>query len=833
MLRRYHIVGLAATILCAVASLTAFGLMRHWETRKITESFHREVRHPTETPAEPAVQGPPVGDAMGSFVSSRRSWYPWAVLIAGLAASGLGMVHQGASIGHTRAVKRLTDTRAREVQGTVQRLLGLTKLQEELLEQRGTAEKLKRITERTVELFDLDFCRIWTLNPADICESGCIHAKDSEGPHVCRHREECLHLVASSGRYTHIDGDHGRVPMGCYKIGRIATGEVKQFLTNEVTVDSRVHNHQWAKELGLVSFSGYKLRDDHGEPLGVLAMFAKHPLTAEDNALLSHLAEATSRVILDGQAKDKIEQARQDAMAASQAKSEFLANMSHELRTPMNSIIGFTHRVLKKVGDSLPERELDGLKTVERNGKHLLTLINDILDLSKIEAGHMELQTSAFNVADVLQEVAAQVTPLAEGKQVQVEAELPTSQITIHADRMKLLQIVSNLASNGVKYTKQGTVTLSVCRKEDDELGPSVHLSVRDTGVGIGPEDQRRLFTKFTRINGGTQHHVGGTGLGLCLAQEYAAMHGGRIELSSEPGQGSEFVAILPMKPLMDLPLADASIMELPGDGGSQTGEVTDLTVGRCGVTVLCVDDNPDILKLLGLTYGEAGYNVLLADGYDAAIKAAETHHPDMICLDLRMPGKDGYEVMKTLSGHPRLASIPVVVVSATDEQAKALDAGACHCVVKPVLPETLLAVTQAALAGREPRALVVEDDPDTAFLVAETLTDHRFDVRLATHGKEALAELANWTPSVIVLDLLMPVMDGFRFLEHIQMDSDWRKIPVVVLTSKSLSATEVAKLSRVSRAVLTKGQGDAEQLIDAILKALAPQPRKIEGAFA
>lgn len=269
----------------------------------------------------------------------------------------------------------------------------------------------------------------------------------------------------------------------------------------------------------------------------------------------------------------------------------------------------------------------------------------------------------------------------------------------------------------------------------------------------------------------------------------------------------------------------------LRASGVSNPAEHEQPGVGHAGFTVLCVDDEPDALKLLSQTFQAAKYRVLLADGYEEAIQQARVHRPDLICLDIRMPGKDGYEIMKALGRDPVVAAIPVVVVSATDEQAKALEAGACRYLAKPVDPDALLSVTRDTLAAGNRRVLVVEDDPDTLRLLSETLSDHQISVRTATNGRDALARLATWTPSAILLDLMMPVMDGFRLLEHLRMDAVWRQVPVVILTSRSLDRAEITRLRKVSRCILTKGQADTETVVHAVLEATVAENRPLQEA--
>jgi len=441
----------------------------------------------------------------------------------------------------------------------------------------------------------------------------------------------------------------------------------------------------------------------------------------------------------------------------------------------------------------------------------------------------MDLQRSKFDVAAAVQEVVMQVAPLAEGRPIELKTELPVKAVAAVADRVKLVQIVTNLLSNAVKYTDEGTVALAVGETEDAEFGPALRISVRDTGVGIKPQEQQHLFKEFTQIDGSSRRRVGGTGLGLCIAQQYANMHGGRIDVVSEFGKGSEFTLLLPIKPDEATAAAESDQPEMLGvDARNGAGGARQVALQPESMTILCVDDEPDVLKFLGLTFEDAGYNVILAENHDSAIAQAENHRPDLICLDLRMPDKDGFDVLDSLRRDAALGSVPVVVVSASDEQTKALDAGARYCLAKPVNPDTLLAIVRDVLSGKDQKALVVEDDPDTAKLIGEVLTDHGIAVRTASNGKEALARLARFTPSVIVLDLMMPVMDGPQFLEHIQMDAAWRSIPVIILTAKTLSPAEVARLSRVSQAILTKGRASTEELVQTILGTVRSEPHAV-----
>ncbi len=515
-------------------------------------------------------------------------------------------------------------------------------------------------------------------------------------------------------------------------------------------------------------------------------------------------------------------QAEIDAKEATRAKSLFLANMSHELRTPMNSIIGFTKRLLKNCGGScrgtMSERNLDALETVDRNAKHLLGLINDVLDLSKIEAGKMEIRSDEFDLRDVVGESIHQMSQLAEAKGLELRYEAPSQPLRIWADQTKCHQILTNLLSNGIKYTENGLVTVELSRVEDEQLGTAARLSVRDTGIGIRREDILRLFRPFTQLDSETTRKVGGTGLGLMITSNFVEMHGGRIDVSSEQGEGTEFTVHLPL--CQALPAR----AQTPARAQSRLAS---------GVRILCVDDDLDTLKYLKLTFEDSGYQVLMAGSYESALEQVSKTIPDLICLDIQMPGRDGFDVLRALGADPELASVPVVVLSVDDRSDEALSLGARRYLTKPVTPNALIAMIRSQLAPFVGDALVVEDNDDTRKLICSALNKYGIRAREAHNGQVALSLLDGFTPSVIVLDLMMPIMDGFAFLEALKDRATLAEIPVVILTAKQLEKDDVTRLSDSCSSLLTKGRGDTEHLVDAVLRAVVGTHRASAGASA
>jgi len=508
--------------------------------------------------------------------------------------------------------------------------------------------------------------------------------------------------------------------------------------------------------------------------------------------------------------------AKEVAEQANRTKSTFLANMSHELRTPLNAIIGYSEMLEEEAG----ERGLDDLAPdlgkIHVAGKHLLALINDVLDLSKIEAGKMELFLEDFDVRALVQDVEATIRPLVEKNQNLLEVSCPADIGTLHADLTRVRQILFNLMSNAAKFTQHGRVGLEVfpLRVAGEEW---IEFAVADTGIGLTSEQQRRLFQSFSQADPSTSRKYGGTGLGLVISRRFAQMMGGEIQLQTEFGRGSVFTVRLPRVAGRARPAASPPAPAPPSPAPSPL--------------VLVVDDEKGTRELITRGLQREGFRVLAAATGEEALRLAREKRPDAISLDVLMPGMDGWTVLRSLKGDPITASIPVVMVSMLDDRDIGHALGAADYLTKPFDREKLVQTLRRFRQGSSPRpVLVVEDDPATRDVVRRALERDGWIVFEADNGRSALESLKHAAPDLIVLDLMMPQMDGFEFVAELRRTESGRRIPVVVVTAKEITAEDRARLNGQVRRIFRKGSFSREELTAELRRALDAGRRPAPG---
>jgi len=481
---------------------------------------------------------------------------------------------------------------------------------------------------------------------------------------------------------------------------------------------------------------------------------------------------------------------------ANRHKSEFLASMSHELRTPLNAIIGFSEVLLDRLFGDLNAKQEEYLQDVLESGRHLLSLINDILDLSKVEAGHMELEVGRFALPEILENGLTMIRERAGRHGIALSLEVDPAIDVIEADERKVKQVVFNLLSNAVKFTPDGgKVGIRVGRNE-----AGVWITVWDTGIGITPENQERIFEEFQQVEGVYTEKREGTGLGLALAKKFVELHGGQLWVESEAGQGSRFTFTLPVGTVPQPETTHAPA------AGAATG------IEDSGPVVLVVEDDAAAAELLRLYLAGAGYRVEVArDGEEGFAKAWQLQ-PNLITLDLQLPKVDGWDVLIRLKGEPATRDIPVVIVSIVEEHGKGFALGAADYLVKPVSREEMLQALQR-LGLTRPRLrerltiLTIDDDPLAVELVETILTAEGFHVLKAYGGVEGLAVARQELPALLILDLLMPDLDGFAVLEQLRADPATAAIPIIILTSQNLTLHEKERLQGAMAYLAHKGE--------------------------
>jgi adenylate cyclase len=499
--------------------------------------------------------------------------------------------------------------------------------------------------------------------------------------------------------------------------------------------------------------------------------------------------------------------ARDAADEANRTKSSFLANMSHELRTPLNAIIGLTDMMVGNAARFGTEKALEPLRRVHRAGTHLLGLINQVLDLSKIEAGKLELNLESVSIPPMVEEVIGTARPLAEQNKNRLSLECPSNLPPIEADAMRVRQILLNLLSNACKFTKDGSIILRVVGVVHQGQD-CIAFAVADSGIGMTPEQMGRLFEEFSQGDATTARQYGGTGLGLAITRRLCQMMGGDVSVTSEVGKGSTFT--------VRLPVAAAAIVAR--DQTSETG--TDVPSGDC---VLVIDDDVTARDLIADYLRQAGFAVITAAGGREGLKRAKDHHPIAITLDVMMPDIDGWTVLAALRGDPKLADIPVVMATIVDERRQGMALGAVGYLTKPIDRDKLVEIMRRYGASSGPtRVLVVEDDATQRERVRTLLQPPQWLVTEAENGRVALDRLKDRVSDVIILDLMMPEMDGFQLVAALQEHPQWRRIPVVVVTALDLSAQDRARLNSGVETILLKESFKPSDLIDGLRRLVA-----------
>jgi len=518
--------------------------------------------------------------------------------------------------------------------------------------------------------------------------------------------------------------------------------------------------------------------------------------------------EHQARLKLEASNKELVE-AKEAADAASVAKSQFLANMSHELRTPLNAIIGYSEMLQEEVADLGQNSFQPDLEKIHGAGKHLLGLINDILDLSKIEAGKMTLYLEEFDVAQMVREVATTVQPLVARNGNRLEVVCPADIGRMRADLTKVRQTLFNLLSNSCKFTEKGVIRLEVSSQESEIKSAlrTLHFIVSDTGIGMTAEQMNRLFEAFAQADASTTRKYGGTGLGLAISRSFCRMMGGDLAVTSEPGKGSIFTVTLP-----------AEVKEAGSAAGITARRATPAAPAAGPIphsTVLVIDDEAGARDLIERALSKEGFHVVLAADGRSGLELARKLKPQAITLDVMMPGLDGWAVLTALKGDPATADIPVIMLTVVDDKQIGFALGAADYFTKPIDWGRLSSALQKyRKPANHQSVLIVEDDPQTREMLRRALAREGWQVVEAGNGRIALQRLDGLVPGVILLDLMMPEMDGFEFMQQLRRRSDCRRVPVVVITAKDLTEEDHRRLNGQVARILQKSNLSMKELV-------------------
>jgi PAS domain S-box-containing protein len=522
-----------------------------------------------------------------------------------------------------------------------------------------------------------------------------------------------------------------------------------------------------------------------------------HP---EEIAVLETLADQISVAVDNARSYDLAQQAVEEMREVDTIKTQFLANMSHELRTPLNSIIGFSRVILKGIDGPVTEQQTQDLSAIYNSGQHLLGLINNILDLSKIDAGKMELAAEEMNVGDAIASVVSTSAGLVKDKPIKIVQQIDSNLPTIRADPMRLRQIMLNLISNATKFTEEGSITVSANLHTSSTGSPEVMISVIDTGPGIAPEDQKKLFQAFSQVDSSPTRKTGGTGLGLSICKRLVEMHGGKIGIHSTVGKGSTFYFTVPLF---------KTVVPIQHEGGERT--------------ILCIDDDSQVISLYERYLKPQGFQIISATNPQTAKDLARQIKPYAITLDIMMPEMDGWTVLRELKADPATHSIPVIICSIVEEEDKGFSLGAADYLVKPISEEDLVSSLNILNGdGSIKDVLIIDDSRDDLRLMEKVITEHStYHVLTAQGGEQGWEMLLKERPSAVILDLFMPDLNGFAILERLRTAPELRDLPVIVVTGVELNADQKRQLDNLGKTMLQKGMLKEEELFSTLEKVL------------
>ena len=519
-------------------------------------------------------------------------------------------------------------------------------------------------------------------------------------------------------------------------------------------------------------------------------------------------------------AEEEVAKAKEASEIANRTKSLFLANMSHELRTPLNAIVGYSEMLQEEAAEQDLESFGSDLEKINASGRHLLALINDILDLSKIEAGKMELYLESFDLNTLIDEVASTIQPMVEKNSNTLHIERTAELGGMRADQIKVRQALFNLLSNAAKFTQQGSVTLNAERQVMDD-SEWIVFRVSDTGIGLSADKILRLFQDFSQADASTTRKFGGTGLGLALTRRFCQMMGGDVTVHSVPGEGSTFTIKLPASvgdPKADFSEDNADSPDFPNAGNNRNTD----PAPDPSTCVLIIDDDASQRDLMRRFLTKEGFCVRSAGSGEEGLRLARQLLPLAITLDVMMPEMDGWAVLETLKSDAVLRHIPVIMLTMVDDSDRGFAMGADDYVTKPVNRRRLTRILKRYSCASPPcPILLVEDDSATRSLMRTLLEKEGCVVSEAENGEVALVAMQRERPSLIFLDLIMPVMDGFDFADRVREHPEWRSIPIVVLTAHELSAEERRRINGYVEAVIQKSGRSSEELLNQVKDAL------------